>query len=58
MQLILLCFGKVEITKDRQEYFARARIYLPAVMGLQNLATVQALLCLTQYYFRGPVRIP
>lgn len=25
-------------------------------MDLQNLTTVQALLCLTQYYFRAPVR--
>ena len=41
----------------RQAYFARARIYLPAVMDLQNLTTVQALLCLTQYYFRAPVRL-
>lgn len=25
-------------------------------MDLQDLTTVQALLCLTQYYFRAPVR--
>ena len=41
----------------RQAYFARARIYLPAVMDLQNLTTVQALLCLTQYYYRAPVSL-
>ncbi|KAJ5569880.1 uncharacterized protein N7459_009310 [Penicillium hispanicum] len=39
-----------------EAYFARARIYVPAVMGLQDLTTVQALLCLTQYYYRAPVR--
>ncbi|KAJ5107179.1 hypothetical protein N7456_003854 [Penicillium angulare] len=36
-----------------EAYFARARCYLPAVMSLQNLETVQALLCLVQYYFRA-----
>ncbi|KAJ6060684.1 hypothetical protein N7499_012728 [Penicillium canescens] len=39
-------------------YFARARIYLPAVMALQDLSTVQALLCLVQYYFRAPTESP
>jgi hypothetical protein len=38
-----------------QAYFARARCYLSAVMSLQNLETVQALLCLVQYYFRASV---
>ncbi|QKX63019.1 uncharacterized protein TRUGW13939_10187 [Talaromyces rugulosus] len=36
-----------------EAYFARARCYLSAVMSLQNLETVQALLCLVQYYFRA-----
>ncbi|KAJ6171843.1 hypothetical protein N7470_000910 [Penicillium chermesinum] len=37
-----------------ESYFARARKYIPAVISLQDLTTVQALLCLTQYYFRAP----
>ncbi|KAJ5095636.1 hypothetical protein NUU61_004992 [Penicillium alfredii] len=41
-----------------EAYFARARLYLPAVMGLQNLTTVQALLSLVQYYFRAPTESP
>ncbi|KAJ5470470.1 hypothetical protein N7530_007827 [Penicillium desertorum] len=41
-----------------EEYFARARTYLPAVMSLQDMATVQALLCLVQYYFRAQTESP
>ncbi|KAJ5111988.1 hypothetical protein N7532_000033 [Penicillium argentinense] len=37
-----------------EEYFSRAQLYIPAVMSFQSLETVQALLCLTQYYFRAP----
>ncbi|KAL4916506.1 fungal-specific transcription factor domain-containing protein [Aspergillus aurantiobrunneus] len=40
------------------EYFARARSYLPAVMASQDSATVQALLCIVQYYFRAPTESP
>lgn len=39
-----------------QVYFARARVYLPAIISFQNLTTVQALLCVVQYYFRASVR--
>ncbi|KAI2689285.1 transcriptional regulator family: Fungal Specific TF [Penicillium roqueforti] len=39
-------------------YFARARTYLPAVMALQDMATIQALLCLVQYYFRAQTESP
>ena len=31
-------------------------MYLPTVMALQDITTMQALLCLTQYFFRAPVR--
>ncbi|KAL3476715.1 fungal-specific transcription factor domain-containing protein [Aspergillus californicus] len=41
-----------------EEYFARARRYLPAVMASQDSATVQALLCIVQYYFRAPTESP
>ncbi|KAJ6185944.1 hypothetical protein N7519_007245 [Penicillium mononematosum] len=41
-----------------EAYFARARTYLPAVMSLQDMATVQALLCLVQYYFRAQTESP
>ncbi|OJJ07019.1 hypothetical protein ASPVEDRAFT_46398 [Aspergillus versicolor CBS 583.65] len=41
-----------------EEYFARARCYLPAVMASQDSATVQALLCIVQYYFRAPTESP
>ena len=43
---------------EPQTYFARARLYLPAVMALQDMTTVQALLCLVQYYFRAPTETP
>jgi hypothetical protein len=41
-----------------QEYFARARIFLPTVVSLQDMETVQALLCLVQYYFRAQTESP
>ncbi|OJJ80669.1 uncharacterized protein ASPGLDRAFT_51083 [Aspergillus glaucus CBS 516.65] len=41
-----------------EAYFARARLYLPAVMALQDMVTVQALLSLVQYYFRAPTETP
>ncbi|CAG8372582.1 unnamed protein product [Penicillium salamii] len=47
-----------EDSTEASAYFARARIYLPAVMSLQDMATVQALLCLVQYYFRAQTESP
>ncbi|CAG8020474.1 unnamed protein product [Penicillium nalgiovense] len=41
-----------------EAYFARARTYLTAVMSLQDMTTVQALLCLVQYYFRAQTESP
>ncbi|KZN91055.1 putative transcriptional regulatory protein [Penicillium chrysogenum] len=41
-----------------EAFFARARTYLPAIMSLQDMATVQALLCLVQYYFRAQTESP
>ncbi|KAJ5758226.1 uncharacterized protein N7511_006920 [Penicillium nucicola] len=41
-----------------EAYFARAQIYLPAVMSLQDMQSVQALLCLVQYHFRAPSESP
>lgn len=37
-----------------EAYFNRASKYLPAVMTLQDMSTVQALLCMIQYCFRAP----
>ncbi|KAK4495610.1 hypothetical protein PRZ48_012878 [Zasmidium cellare] len=37
-----------------EAYFARASKYLPAVLGLQDMFTVQALLCMIQFSFRAP----
>ncbi|CAG8207326.1 unnamed protein product [Penicillium salamii] len=47
-----------EDSTEASAYFARARIYLPAVMSLQDMATVQALLCLVQYHFRAQTESP
>ncbi|CAG8021819.1 unnamed protein product [Penicillium salamii] len=47
-----------EETTEASAYFARARTYLPAVMSLQDMATVQALLCLVQYHFRAQTESP
>ncbi|KAK5685702.1 hypothetical protein LTS12_029057 [Elasticomyces elasticus] len=47
-----------ESENSTEAYFARARLYLPAVMASQNMVTVQALLCLVQYFFRAPSETP
>ncbi|KAL2821300.1 fungal-specific transcription factor domain-containing protein [Aspergillus cavernicola] len=38
-----------------RSYFARARTYLPAVLSLQDMTTLQGLLALVQYSFRAPL---
>ncbi|KAF2167795.1 hypothetical protein M409DRAFT_21945 [Zasmidium cellare ATCC 36951] len=40
--------------ESSEAYFARASKYLPIVIGLQDIFTVQALLCMIQYCFRAP----